>query len=370
MTLRPGSKALWKLEPHTVGKHLVLRAYLNAWLPIMGSTNNRVLLIDGFSGPGQYAGGEEGSPQIALRALVEHSATIKAEVVYWFIEKDAARVNHLQNIVDQWKPKLPPTTKVQVVTGSFDETMRGLTNYLDEKKSRLAPAFVMIDPFGVSGTPMTVVKSLLKNPKCEIYFSLMYEWINRFRASSEFESHLDDLYGCTHWRELIDIDDSEVRRAALYNLYGEKLREAGATQVIHFDIFDENRHKYSIFFASQHEIGADRMKAAIWKAAPNGDFAFRGSRTPTLELLVSPNFAPLKQQLMEKFDDGEWHSIEKVVRFVRSDATDYHSGQLKTKTLRPMELAGRIQVDPATRQKVGTYPNGCLIKFISPSNVK
>ena len=51
---------LWPLEPHTTGKHLVLRAYLNAWLPILSSGNSRVLFIDGFAGPGEYAGGEEG----------------------------------------------------------------------------------------------------------------------------------------------------------------------------------------------------------------------------------------------------------------------------------------------------------------------
>ena len=61
-------------------------------------------------------------------------------------------------------------TKLNVVTGSFDETMTEIFDYLDEQKSKLAPAFVMIDPFGVSGTPMSVVRRLLKNPRCEIYF--------------------------------------------------------------------------------------------------------------------------------------------------------------------------------------------------------
>ena len=168
---------LWDLEPHTLGKHLVLRAYLDAWLPILSSANSRMLFIDGFAGPGEYAGGEEGSPQIAMRALVEHSAKINAEVVYYFIEKDTGRAKHLQTVVDSWKKKAPAATKVQVVTGAFDETMTGIFDYLDEQKSKLAPAFVMVDPFGVSGTPMSVVRRLLQYPRCEIYFSLMYEFI-------------------------------------------------------------------------------------------------------------------------------------------------------------------------------------------------
>jgi three-Cys-motif partner protein len=359
-------KTLWDLEPHTRGKHQVLRAYLNAWLPILSSKNSRVLLIDGFAGPGEYAGGEEGSPQIAMRALVDHSAAISAEVVYYFIEKEEDRAKHLQQVVDEWRDKVPASTKVTVVTGSFDGTMKKIFDYLDEQKSKLAPAFVMIDPFGVSGTPMSVVRRLLQNPRCEIHFSLMYEYLNRFKGTSEFEPHLDELFGCPGWRDLIEIEHPEDRRTALYALYERQLRDAGAKQVIHFDIFDGNRLKYTIFFASQHEVGADRMKQAIWKVAPEGDFAFRGSRTAQLALVASPDFEPLKRQLRAKFGDEEWHDISEIMDFVMSDATDYHSSQVKQKTLKPMETAGQVTADPATRKKKGTYPDGCRLKFLSP----
>jgi three-Cys-motif partner protein len=338
-------------------------AYLDAWLPIISFGNTRILFIDGFAGPGEYVDGEDGSPQIAMRALVEHSGKIKAEVKYFFIEADKARAQHLKTIVEGWKSKVPATTTTTVIQSAFDNTMTQIFDYLDEKKTKLAPAFVMIDPFGVSGTPMSVVRRLLKYKKCEIYFSLMYEFLNRFKASPEFEPHPDAMFGCADWRELIEIDDTEKRRIALCDLYETQLRDAGAKHVIHFDIFDGNRLKYTIFFAIQHELGADRMKAAIWKAAPQGDFEFHGSKTPELTLITEPTFEPLKDQLSAKFGDGEWHSITKITNFVKSDKTDYHSGQLKSKTLKPMELAGRIEVDPATRQKAGTYPDGCRMKF-------
>ena len=70
----PPKTPLWPLEPHTRGKHLVLKSYLDAWFPIMGSWNGRILFIDGFAGPGEYEGGEEGSPLIALRSLKDHHA--------------------------------------------------------------------------------------------------------------------------------------------------------------------------------------------------------------------------------------------------------------------------------------------------------
>ena len=70
----PPTTAIWKLDPHTLGKHLVLRAYLDAWLPILGRWRRRILFIDGFAGPGEYVDGEEGSPIIALNALCEHQS--------------------------------------------------------------------------------------------------------------------------------------------------------------------------------------------------------------------------------------------------------------------------------------------------------
>ncbi len=91
---------LWPLEPHTLGKHLVLRGYLNAWLPIMSRWNGRILFIDGFAGPGEYVGGEEGSPLIAMRAFDEHIAKSRmaaSEIRFSFIEKDVKRAAHLRD---------------------------------------------------------------------------------------------------------------------------------------------------------------------------------------------------------------------------------------------------------------------------------
>ena len=89
----PPRTTKWPLEPHTLGKHLVLENYLQAWLPIMTKWNERVLFIDAFAGPGEYERGERGSPVIALQALIEHRALkqMRNEIVFLFIEKIKAR---------------------------------------------------------------------------------------------------------------------------------------------------------------------------------------------------------------------------------------------------------------------------------------
>ena len=197
-------KTLWPMDSHTRAKHLVLRAYLDAWLPVLGTWKRRILFIDGFAGPGEYEGGEDGSPLIALRAFEGHRArgTIKAEVVFIFIEKRPDRVEHLRKRIDAIRPKLKGRKhKISVMQGPFDSTVADGLDYLDEQEKRLAPAFVMIDPFGVSGTPMNLIRRIFQNPKCEVYVSFMYESINRFMKSKEFEQHLDGLFGCDTWRK-------------------------------------------------------------------------------------------------------------------------------------------------------------------------
>ena len=115
-------ETIWKLEPHTLGKHKVLRGYLDAWIPIMASWSGRILFIDGFAGPGEYRKGEPGSPIIAINSLVEHTADhiIRGEMGFIFIESDEKRVEHLREIIDPLLESLPSNAWVQIRHGIFD----------------------------------------------------------------------------------------------------------------------------------------------------------------------------------------------------------------------------------------------------------
>ena len=168
----PPRTTIWALEPHTEGKHLVLRNYMGAWLPIMNRFNGRILFIDAFAGPGKYLGGEDGSPLIALRVLTEHNARDRMmnEIVYWFIEKDEKRANHLLGVLEDFRANIPTNCRYHVSNSTFDDTLTGLLDSLEEQKALLAPSFVMIDPFGVSGTPMRTIQRILSNPKSEGFF--------------------------------------------------------------------------------------------------------------------------------------------------------------------------------------------------------
>ncbi|MYH10435.1 MAG: hypothetical protein F4143_10105 [Gemmatimonadales bacterium] len=230
---------------------------------------------------------------------------------------------------------------------------------------------------------MAVLRRILAHARSEVYVSVMYEYINRFDEVAEFEAPLASLYGCDDWKDCADIADSRARRQCFFDLYKRQLKEAGAEQVIHFDLYEGSRHKYSIFHASRHHLASDKMKAAIWSIDPGGNFIFRGGQTDQLLLGVDePNFAPLRDALRDRFGGKGWVRIEDVEEFVMSDKTDYHSSQLRTKALMPMEDVGEFEVevpDKATSQqamipglledgpppprKVKNYPRGTKLRI-------
>lgn len=373
MTISKGLKrnmtpkdTLWELDPQTQGKHLVLEKYLAAWFPIMGSWSRRILFIDGFAGPGQYKGGEPGSPIIALRSLCQHSARtgITSEVGFVFIEKDKDRKDHLESVIDDWKPFLPSNCWVQILQGAFDDKMTEALDQLDTQSSRLAPAFVMVDPFGVSDTPMDVIHRILQNPQAEVYISFMWDFINRFADTSQFGPHLDSLFGCQEWRDCLETVDTDVRRNLLLSLYKHQLKTGGATYVVHFDLCRENRLSYTIFFGTKHLRGCERMKEAIWKIAPWGDFAFHGTHSSQLTLgLSAPDFVPLKEAIREEFSDKGWVYVEEVEEFVASDRTDYLRSHLRKGALLPMYEAGEVEIDESTVKKKRTFPKAARIRI-------
>lgn len=359
-------ETLWPLEPHTLGKHRVLKSYLDAWLPIMGKWNGRILFIDGFAGPGRYKGGEDGSPLIALKAFKNHAARAKinAEVVFFFVEKDPARADHLAELVRIERRNLPSKCRVRVVHGAFDSALSQMLNMLDEQKKRLAPSFVMIDPFGVSGTPMEVIARILQNRKCEVYISFMYEAINRFKRSYEFEGHLDRLFGAKDWRDGMEIRDPRARKDFFYGLYKKQLRAAGAKNVVHLELYKGKQLVYAIFFGTQHWKGADRMKQAIWKVAPFGDFRFRGTHSRQLILgLDTVDYTPLREQIRAEFGERDWFDIQQIKEFVASDRTDCHTGQIRKHVLIPMEESGEIEIAERTRKRKKTFPEGTRLRF-------
>lgn len=345
------------MDEHTKGKHQVLEGYLKAWLPILGQTQARIAFIDAFAGPGRYTGGERGSPLIALDVIRSHPALSRlGEVNLLFVEADEDRCAYLQQEIEPYRSRLPERIKFEAKHGKFDETLTTLLDDIEGAKRGLVPCLMMVDPFGVSDTPLSVIRRFLQHGQSETLVTFMVDFIDRFDEGKEFPPHLDALFGTEEWREAAALEKKDDRREYLFELYRRQLKAAGATQVVRFDLWDGGRLVYALFHASKHCRACDRMKESIWKADPSGEFSFRASRKGQLGLLLGPSFDALVDALVARFVGKGPIRMSEILDFVASDETDYYTGKLRKEALAPMEKAGRLRVHVEGKRTGMTYP--------------
>jgi three-Cys-motif partner protein len=369
----------WPIEPHTQAKHLILRKYLDAWLPIMATYNGRIIFIDGFAGPGRYAGGEEGSPLIALRALLDHphfrQPRRRREVCFLFSEQIQDRADALNAEIKQFcaERPVPDWLKIEVETGEFAPLMTRVLDTLDREGNVLAPTFAFLDPFGFKGIPMAPVARIARNRHCECLITFMYESINRFLAHPDpaIQARFDELFGTGDWRPLADAPNPEARRDRIVALYRQQLvGHAGFRRVRTFQMINRgNRTEYFLYFGTNSDIGLSKMKQAMWKADPRGGQAFSDRTDPNQMILIQAGpVAELQERLQREFRGRGFVPIEQIEDFVLLETPYSEAMHLKRQTLAPMERqdAGliRVQRPPGARKFPGAYPPGTQVQFL------
>lgn len=171
-TMSAQQSPLWQIQPHTQAKHYMLRYYLSAWFAIQSKEPKRLLYVDGFAGPGRYQGGEPGSPLIALEAALDPKLSSRLqrrgmELIFYFIEEDPARYRNLLSELNTLT--VPSNFKVHPEHGAFENSMARVLDELDQQRKPLAPSFVFIDPFGVTGYAMHLVERIAKHPRSEVH---------------------------------------------------------------------------------------------------------------------------------------------------------------------------------------------------------
>lgn len=221
----PPKTTLWEADPHTLAKIRIVEEYLKAWLPILSTWNGRIVYIDGFSGPGEYLGGEKGSPIIALETAINHNYRLlkDKELCFLFFEKEKDRFEYLKNKINSYT--LPASIKVQCIHDHFEETFNNVLGDIESSGIALAPAFLFLDPFGIKGVSFATLQRYMLNPRCEIFINFMFESINRFASRPEFTEHMDKLFGTALWRECLEKSTPELRQNCYINLFDAKMNE-------------------------------------------------------------------------------------------------------------------------------------------------
>ncbi len=354
-----------KMTPHTAAKHLLLKRYLDRWFPILGRYHNLITYIDGFAGPGEYQGGEAGSPQLAIEAAKAHveKGTLDPDVQihFSFVEADPESAENLKARLSALH--FPSSFRVEVTTGRFAETIGTELDRLEHSGQAPAPIFAFVDPFGFSGIPLELLARILRYPRCEVFVNIMVEFINRFleHPNDQVVAHFPRTFGTDEVLEIPRrLDD---REAAILALYRTQLASL-AKYVGRFDMHGRRDQKtYSLFFASNHPKGFEKMKEAMWSVDKAEGARFSDANPGESYAFDLFPFWPLWDQLLARFA-GQRTLMEDVDRFVveETDFLPTHARTILSECERKGEVV--VEADPGYRRRAGTYKaDKVYIKF-------
>jgi three-Cys-motif partner protein len=353
--------------PHTAAKHALLKHYLGAWFPILARFNKRIVYYDAFAGPGEYQGGEEGSPIIAMRALLDHDhfdSMSNTEFLLLFNEQDPCCVSNLERLVEKVKSEYAPWP-TNVTVGVNNDTFISLTTEivddLEARKRRLAPTFAFVDPVGVKFTPMSVIKRLTNFEKGELLLYFAHETVVRWCDAGQIDDALTGLFGTDAYKAAGTLSGAQ-RSQFLHDLYKQQLHDVCRFAYIQtFAMYDgRGKRLYDLYYCTREPIGLDRMKQAMWKVAPSGDFTFR-DRLAGQDVLfgLDVDTEALQSHLAKHFA-GQAVDIKSIIEHVIV-ATPFHSSHVKMKTLAVMQRKG--QISSPNQRRAGQYPDGTVVVF-------
>ena len=201
----------------------------------------------------------------------------------------------------------------------------------------------------------------MRQEKCEILINFMHRFVQRFINDPDpaIARHYDGLFGTSEWRGLATTTlPPKERERRIHDLYQTQLQHNGARYVRSFRLRNKfNQTEYFLFFATNHWMGLDKMKQAMWRADPTGAYDFSDYTDSTSPVLftMQPDFGPLEQAIVNRFS-GQTATVQEIEMFVVTD-TPYCSTHYK-RVLSLMEKASRIEcLTPALRKQRFKYPD-------------
>lgn len=326
-------EAYWSdYSPVQRAKHRMLTEYLKAWYPILGQTAGRVVYIDCHAGRGRHATGDAGSPLLALTTLLEHRALESilqsSEVLFLFLEQDEANADSLYREIEQLS--LPGRVVVRVLADDHEARLNQELDELDRAGERLAPSLSFFDPFGYQ-LSMALLQRIMRQPRSEVLVTLMFRYIDMamMNRTAAQDAILDQLFGCREWRELREVELQDDRHSGALALFVEQLA-CDFHSVL--EMRGERRSReYDLIHATNHLLGRERMKDALWKLAPDGHFVvFKADRPDQLLLIEEgPNLAELRGRMLAEFGGRNVRYRPDIVTWIaRLDWRETHAFQV------------------------------------------
>lgn len=358
-------EAVWERDPHTAAKHDLLKRYLEAWTPILLSRNEVISYAEGFAGAGVYKRGEPGSPVIAYEVFAETLHRFPNRMRVFLMEEDARRVEELQRQMELVRSRQPDDIvkrlAVDILHGDFHPALLQKLRSADALRK---PLFVLLDSFGGPDIPSSLLQELGRHPRTEVMVTFEPSFLTRFAENHDGHRQLGDAaFGNQEWQAVFQ-QPSSHKFTFLREQYRATLRQAGFTHTLYFEMVDEGNRKLYLIFGTQHELGLEKMKDAMWKVDPSYGVRYRDPRDTQqqmLDLVFEPDTAPLRRILHDFISETpDGRTIPELKRYALLE-TVYRPAQV-INAVRQLREAGSVATEPRainnkTRVRLSATPS-------------
>ncbi|MEU5548159.1 three-Cys-motif partner protein TcmP [Micromonospora sp. NPDC047793] len=337
----------WPCAPHTGAKHDIYRRYLERWFPILLAGSNAypsVTYAEGFSGPGVYSGGEDGSPVIAMRALIEKVPPNKGVARFAFVDDDQRCVSMLWDTLRAAFPDRPrpgEAMPVKIVEGTCATHLEAT---LDSMKAWGQPIFANLDSWGNAPVPYRLLRRLAANVSSEVIVTLFPQHFVRF--VSNLGEAADEVFGGDpSWRMVADLAPAAKSRHIL-TCYRQSLHKAGFPYLLDFELIPQKGQPLYLVFGTRHRLGVQKMKDSLWEVDRTQGVGFRDPRDEQAETLFDfdePQLGPLTRLLAHKLRESGPLRVQELRDFALFE-TVYRPEHV-IEALKPLRDQGALNVD-------------------------
>lgn len=362
----------WECKPRTKAKLEIVKTYLSAWFGILALKGYRhVIYIDGFCGPGEYLGGEEGSPVIAARlasATAQKFPGFRATLI--FIDQDVNALNHLQSI-DAIKG-LHSNIKIDVKQGDYSKELESTMTYLKENPT--SPTFSFIDPFGFGQSPFEEIRHLMHNDHSELLINFWVGFMNRFKRHPH-EGVIQKIKGMVGSDNLTPIINAKDPIKEFCEEFEGNLKQVGRF-TLKFMMRDEgNIRDNAFFFCGKHRRGFEKIKEAMWKVDPvqgnsfsahSGAKAKSNGQTNLFDTFKARDqIAELGEILLGQFKGRSGLPVKDISNWTIEETESFLPTHARKSLEWLFENNKTTFIDPEGRKRrAGTWPDRLLVTFV------
>jgi three-Cys-motif partner protein len=342
----------WVYSQHAAAKHEILRRYLGAWLPILGSRHPKLVIYDGFAGRGRYRDGQDGSPVLTFRRACEAvDAGRPQEVSIRCVEYDRDNYLHLSDVIGELKHD---GVSIDARQERFDVVANEVADYekqIRQERGRVPPIFFFADPFGFSGVRLETLGRLLAVKRWEVLLTFMVRDMRRFLDQPNSETPLTEFFGGPSWRDCASAED---RESCLLLRFSQTVRERNiALFATPFRVFEDQRKQtlYYLVHLTNEPLGMREMKKAMVRTSPEMTFwpvTVRPRAQLALDTTEQPPYPELQKHLLSAYA-GRRMTFEELLNL------DYPEGlwlephyRAALKELHSREAGARIHRDRKT----------------------